>query len=222
MVLISINQRIVDAIPNTSSSRGFYVQTISFRHGHCFFDVSSSSQAYCRDALEPGVAAAGSPSVQLRPDATRTAEDLLHEIVSWLSSNFDLPAIEDRPNIKFASKTKLATMRPRTVRIGRGSRRTGADQPAQRRVVALYDHKLRTIFLPDDWIGKSPADQSVLVHEMVHHLQNLANLKFECPMAREKLAYLAQDKWLGRFGTSLENEFDVDMFTVLISSACMY
>src|SRR5258707_15291269 len=44
------------------------------------------------------------------------------------------------------------------------------------------------------------------VHGMVHHLQNLANLKFECPMAREKLAYLAQDKWLGRFGTSLEKE----------------
>ena len=98
----------------------------------------------------------------------------------------------------------------------------GIDQLAQRRVVALYDNKSRTIFLPDDWIGKSPVDQSVLVHEMVHHLQNLANLKFECPTAREKLAYLAQDKWLGRFGTSLEKEFDVDMFTVLISSACMY
>jgi hypothetical protein len=34
----------------------------------------------------------------------------LHEIVSWLSSNFDLPAIEDHPTIKFASRTKLATM----------------------------------------------------------------------------------------------------------------
>ena len=41
-------------------------------------------------------------------------------------------------------------------------------------------------------------------------------------MAREKVAYMAQDKWLKRFGTSLESEFDLDMFTVLISSACMY
>ena len=143
--------------------------------------------------------------------------------MSWLSSNFDLPAIEDHPNIKFASKTKLATMQAEDRAHWQGlTQDEGIDQPAQRRVVALYDNKSRTIFLPDDWIGKSPADQSVLVHEMVHHLQNLANLKFECPMAREKLAYLAQDKWLGRFGTSLEKEFDVDMFTVLISSACMY
>jgi hypothetical protein len=57
---------------------------------------------------------------------------------------------------------------------------------------------------------------------MVHHLQNVGGLKFVCPQAREKLAYLAQDKWLERFGLSLENEFDVDMFTVLITSACMY
>jgi hypothetical protein len=57
---------------------------------------------------------------------------------------------------------------------------------------------------------------------MVHHLQNLAGLKFECPMAREKVAYMAQDQWLKRFGTSLETEFDLDMFTVLISSACMF
>jgi len=184
--------------------------------------LASPSRAYCRDALEPGVAAAESPSVQLRPDATRSAEDLLHEIVSWLSSNFDLPAIEDHPNIKFASKTTLATMQAEDHAHWQGlTQDEGIDQLAQRRVVALYDNKSRTIFLPDDWIGKSPGDRSVLVHEMVHHLQNLANLKFECPMAREKLAYLAQDKWLGRFGTSLEKEFDVDMFTVLISSACM-
>ncbi len=184
--------------------------------------LAGSSQAYCHDDLEPGVAAAESP-FQLRPDATRSAEDLLDEIVSWLSSNFDLPAIEDRPNIKFASTTRLAAMRAEDSVHWQGlTQDKGIDQTSQRRVVALYDNKSRTIFLPDDWIGKSPADQSVLVHEMVHHLQNLANLKFECPMAREKLAYLAQDKWLGRFGTGLEKEFDVDMFTVLISSACMY
>jgi hypothetical protein len=113
--------------------------------------LAGSSQAYCRDALEPGVAAAGSFSVQLRPDATRSAEDLLHEIVSWLSSNFDLPAIENHPNIKFASKTNLATMKAEDRAHWQGlTQDEGTDQPAQHRVVALYDHKSRTIFLPDD------------------------------------------------------------------------
>jgi len=88
--------------------------------------------------------------------------------------------------------------------------------------ITIIPLAMKTIFLPDDWTGKSPANQSIMVHEMVHHLQNIAGLKFECPMAREKVAYMAQDKWLKRFGTSLESEFDLDMFTVLISSACMY
>jgi hypothetical protein len=41
-------------------------------------------------------------------------------------------------------------------------------------------------------------------------------------MAREKLAYIAQNRWLEQFGKDLETEFQVDMFTILISSACMY
>ena len=54
-----------------------------------------------------------------------------------------------------------------------------------REVVAVYHDATRTIFLSDAWTGASPADLSVLVHEMVHHLQNLAGLRYECPAARE-------------------------------------
>ncbi|MDA9391663.1 hypothetical protein WN73_13660 [Bradyrhizobium sp. CCBAU 45394] len=145
----------------------------------------------------------------------------MNEIVAWLSSKFDLPAIKDRPAIKFASRMELASLRERDLASSQSL--IGNDgQVAQRDVVALYDNHTSTILLPDDWGGASPTDQSVLVHEMVHHLQNLGKLKFECLRAREKTAYLAQAKWLERFGLSLEKEFDVDMFTVLISSACMY
>ena len=56
---------------------------------------------------------------------------------------------------------------------------------------------------------------------MVHHLQNLAGLKFACAGEREKPAYLAQDKWLRLHGLELEKEFEVDMFTVVALSACM-
>jgi hypothetical protein len=61
--------------------------------------------------------------------------------VSWLCSNFDLPAIEDYPNIKFASKTKLATMQAEDRAHWQGlTQDDGLDQLAQRRVVALYDN----------------------------------------------------------------------------------
>ncbi|MCK1275139.1 hypothetical protein IVB46_07820 [Bradyrhizobium sp. 61] len=182
--------------------------------------LATSTKAHCEYALERS-ASADSRSVSLHSDAAQLAEALLDDIVTWLSSNFGLPAIKQRPVVEFASKMELARLRARDRNSSQGFMESDGQLP-QREVVALYDNETRTILLPDDWGGTSPTDQSVLVHEMVHHLQNVGRLKFDCPQAREKLAYLAQDKWLERFGLSLENEFDVDMFTVLVSSACMY
>ena len=60
----------------------------------------------------------------------------------------------------------------------------------------------------------------MLLHELTHHFQILAGLQYECPAAREKLAYLAQAKWLEQAGSTLEQEFGVDLFTIVITSAC--
>ena len=156
-------------------------------------------------------------------EVTRIAQDLLDDMGTWLASNFELPAVQDRPIIEFVPKTRIAAMRLQGHSPSQGAAIDARyAEPAQRRPVALYDDSLRTIFLPDDWVGQSPADKSILVHEMVHHIQNLARIKYECPMAREKLAYMAQDKWLAQFGRSLESEFEADMFTVVVSSACIY
>ncbi|HXF88500.1 MAG TPA: hypothetical protein VNK48_09130 [Xanthobacteraceae bacterium] len=50
---------------------------------------------------------------------------------------------------------------------------------------------------------------------------NVARIKHDCLQAREKLAYVAQERWLRRFDLSLESEFDVDPFTVLVRTLCM-
>jgi hypothetical protein len=66
----------------------------------------------------------------------------------------------------------------------------------------------KTIFLLNGWEGKTPAELSILAHEMVHHLQNVGQLKFECPEEREELAYKAQESWLHLFGHDLEHDSD--------------
>ena len=70
-------------------------------------------------------------------------------------------------------------------------------------IVAVYIDGAEIIYLIEGWTGQTPADQSVLVHEMVHHFQYKLGLKHECPQDREKLAYAAQDRWLHLFGHSL-------------------
>jgi hypothetical protein len=176
---------------------------------------TTTPQAHCDECLK----ASSEASVAQDPEKARPNNALLDEILVWLSTNFDLPAITDRPAIEFVPKPTLAMIRAEE---RAPSEAFTYDANANRQVVALYDSRMKTIFLPDDWTGTSTANQSVLVHEMVHHIQTVANLKFECPMAREKVAYFAQDKWLQRFGMSLEKEFEVDMFTIVISSACVY
>src|SRR4029450_7417561 len=188
-------------------------------------DLSSAQGVRPNDV--PMLPVIGSSGVQSQPDATRPTQTLLTEIVTWLSANFDLPAIQDHPSVQFVSPAKLASMRYEDKGcLSDRPCETGVYEPIeaahQREVVALYEATTRTIFLSDLWTGTTPAGESVLVHEMVHHLQNLGEFKFECPRAREKLAYTAQDRWLKQFGKDLETEFEVDMFTILVSSACIY
>ena len=68
----------------------------------------------------------------------------------------------------------------------------------------------------------TPAELSVLVHEVVHHFQNVLRLKYECPQEREKLAYIAQDRWLALFGHSLESDFHMDAFSLLVKTQCFW
>src|SRR5262245_48393551 len=76
--------------------------------------------------------------------------------------------------------------------------------------------------LPERWTGTTAAELSVLVHEMVHHVQNVGGLKYQCPQEREKLAYMAQDRWLGLFGHNLEADFELDAFSLLVKTRCLY
>ncbi len=89
-------------------------------------------------------------------------------------------------------------------------------------ILAVYDDTSNVIFLRQDWTGSTPADLSILVHEMVHRGQNLAGLKYACVQEREELAYEAQHRWLQLFGRNLESEFQIDPFSRLARSICMY
>jgi hypothetical protein len=148
---------------------------------------------------------------------------LLTAIALWLSLNFDLPATYDHPRIEQVPATEITYMRYRAFTPER--RREVAAALAQsggkpRQAVAIYDDATRTIYLDESWTGQTPADLSVLVHEMVHHLQGAAQMKYACPAEREQLAYTAQEKWLSLFGKTLADEFDLDGFTLKISTSC--
>jgi hypothetical protein len=162
------------------------------------------------------------------------APALMAAIAGWVSANYGLPNSDVPPRVEFVPQRQLERLRYR--RIQHGAERTlGGEGRAQavggehatprpqfqRDIVAVYDDATETIYLSENWKGISHAELSVLVHEMVHHLQNRAQLTYACAGAREKPAYLAQKKWLESHGLDFEQELQVDMFTVVAMSACM-
>lgn len=150
---------------------------------------------------------------QAAPTATAQAaaeseNALLKSIASWLSADLELPPINSNPRIERASSAQMA-----------GVRYEGVQQ--LRQVLGVYEDATKTIYLPEAWAGSSPAEQSILVHQMVHHFQNAAGFNFACPQEREKLAYAAQERWLASFGQSLSSAFEIDATTLLLSTECI-
>ena len=136
---------------------------------------------------------------------------LLTALATWLAANFDLPPIHDLPKVRFMPSAQISDLRYRNITAKR-----------RRLVMAVYDDASPTIVMDDAWTGQSAEELSILVHEMVHHLQNLAGHQHPCRGAREKLAYEAQERFLGLFGLSLATAFELDPMTLKVSTACFY
>ncbi len=148
-------------------------------------------------------------------------------IAVWLSSNFGLAGGHEYPRIEFLPAERVSEIwYARVVGAESIDRGVGASQSKpgdiMHEVHAFYDNNSRTIYLEEGWTGSSIAERSVLVHEMVHHLQSVAGHEYDCPAAREKLAYRAQAEWLELYGRSLVSEFGLDPLTLLVRTNCLY
>ena len=143
-------------------------------------------------------------------------------IETWLSVEFDLPTVPKHPRLKLVSPVEIAGLRLKGLFPNPGTEIAANESSAQGDTVAVYHDATQTIYLPKGWSGSTPAELSVLVHEMVHHFQNLLGLKHECPQERERLAYIAQDRWLGLFGHSLADDFALDPFSLFVKTRCFY
>jgi hypothetical protein len=145
----------------------------------------------------------------------RRAEELQRKAAIWLHEELGFPLVATAPRIEFVQAGRMSGLRHRDTP---GDRLVSSDAET----VAVYDDDTRTIYLPDTWTGEQSTEGSILVHETVHHLQNLSGQKFECPEAREEPAFAAQERWLRRFGGSLESDFGLDPFTVLARTLCLW
>jgi hypothetical protein len=129
-----------------------------------------------------------------------------------------LEVVPDLPRLVLTSADGMRTARLRLLR--EAGLATDADRSGRLRpVLAFYDARHGVIHLPAGWTGATPAEQSILVHEMVHHFQAKTGQRFACPEEREKAAFAAQARWLERSGLTLEGAFRINrMFRVMVTN----
>jgi len=155
--------------------------------------------------------AVDSATMQIRPEWMKA-------VVDWLAKEPGLPTIYQQPNLRLVPHGLL----PR-IRNGLSTDNGESIDALPSSDLAAFYHDLdKTMYLPDTWRGRTLAEQSVLVHELVHHLQNVSKLRFTCPQEREEQAYVAQRAWLALFGRDFFAEFEVDRFTLLVRTRCMH
>ncbi len=185
------------------------------------FSAVAQASGGAQSRTPPGVGPSENRSfvtpVRYTPEKTT-----LTEIVIWLADNFNLPNIHEYPDIQFASAEDLVGMKYNGYFKGRPATEPQIALTQRSEIEAVYNDVMKIIFLRQGWTGNTPAEQSVLVHEMAHHLQNPGQLKYDCPEARERVAYEAQDRWLRQFEKDLQTEFQLDPFTVLVKSTCPF
>jgi hypothetical protein len=134
---------------------------------------------------------------------------LIVALLTWISSQIGCEP-PPAPEIRLAPHDQLVTMA------------YGSPPPAGASVTALYDGRSKTVYLEDSWRLDSLANRATLVHELVHHVQELAAIRYPCLAARERLAYQLQAKWLKEQGIADPYAFlQIDEFTIAVLSLCL-
>lgn len=111
-------------------------------------------------------------------------KEILTALMIWLGANTPFNTNHDIPNVIFLSQEKMEQMF------------YGDDHDVPNTLHGLYDKDSDTIILPDTWDRRLPWDMGILLHEMVHYLQDQNQLQFACTAEMERDAWPIQQKYL--------------------------
>jgi hypothetical protein len=152
-----------------------------------------------------GPAAADETPVSVPLDALTAA------VSGWTAERMGLSLPAALPRIVLQTPEEMARLRAR----GAPAFHRSGGPP-----LALYARDGATILLPSGWTGGDAVEVSVLVHEIVHHLQATSGRPAACPAAAEAEAFAVQAEWLQLFGGDLGRDLGIDGLYLTLLGAC--
>ena len=134
-------------------------------------------------------------------------KEILTALMIWLGANTPFDTNHDIPNVLFLSQTQMEQMFYK-----------GKDKMPNT-LHGLYDKESDTIILPDTWDRRKAWDLGVLLHEMVHYLQDQNNMDFNCTAEMERDAWPIQQRYLKE---QHDYAWDYDGLWYAVISTCNY
>jgi hypothetical protein len=134
-------------------------------------------------------------------------KEILTALMIWLGANTPFDTNHDIPNVLFLSQTQMEEMFYK-----------GTDKMPNT-LHGLYDKESDTIILPDTWDRRKAWDMGVLLHEMVHYLQDMNDHDFGCTAEMERDAWPIQQRYLKE---RHDYTWDYDGLWYAVISTCQY
>ena len=110
-------------------------------------------------------------------------KEILIALMIWIGANTDYNTDVPLPVVEFKTQVEMEG-------LYYGERKREGD------LYGFYNLKKNVIILPDTWDSARPFDLGLLVHEMIHYLQDVNEIQFQCVAEMEADAWPLQKQYL--------------------------
>jgi hypothetical protein len=131
-----------------------------------------------------GIVLRDSPTIDSKSSVEATKQ--AHVLIAWIATQTHWTILETPP-IRLIPSEEIQKL-------------FIAEDSTGFNIGAFYSEKDHTVYLPDSWHPNNLRDRSILLHELVHHLQYLNRVKAMCPGESEWQALHLQVDWLSEQG----------------------
>ena len=111
-------------------------------------------------------------------------KEILIALMIWIGANTDYNTNVPLPSIEFKTQVEMENLY-----YGERSEKEGD-------LYGFYNLKKNIIILPDTWDSAKPFDLGLLVHEIIHYLQDINDVQFGCTAEMELDAWPLQKQYL--------------------------
>ncbi len=132
-------------------------------------------------------------------------KEILVAMMLWLSANTSYNINHPLPTVKFMPQTELNSMF------------YSGEIPKGNHLYGMYSLEEDTIILPDTWNPNEAWDMGVLLHELVHYVQDVNEIKFDCVAQMEKDSWPLQKEYLKEVHDYV---WDYDPMWYMVISTC--